>query len=115
MVESATFCKVGSPAQTNNNDNASANAARCRDNGAQSEASKIVLHRLTTTIGTPPYPARNSEYFSWNIDSLRRGPMFSKVGCAKFPKTVTASEDMPRFYDFPDGNGIIHLRTTGPI
>jgi hypothetical protein len=102
VVESATFCKVGSPAQTNNNDKASANAARCLDNGAQSEASEIVLHRLTTSNPEVRLTRRIRNVSQQNADSLRRGQTFSKVCCAKSSKAITVPDNVLRFYDVPD-------------
>jgi hypothetical protein len=58
----ATLAKVGLPAQINNDDNASQNAARCAESGAPSETSVI-----------RPSPPHNTNVVNRNhasVDSL---------------------------------------------
>jgi hypothetical protein len=65
VAEVATFFKGGFPAQTSNNDNISANAARCAGSGAPSEVSEIVLHLLLrrSTGIAPALPAEFRERY----------------------------------------------------
>jgi hypothetical protein len=105
----ATLFTVGLPAQTINKRNASANASRCR-NGAQSESSKIVAHRLIISIGNPTLFAEFPDVSHGTPTAYDRPDIHESLRCEVPQKAVTASGNVLGFYGFPDGHVIIDPR-----
>jgi hypothetical protein len=112
VAQSATCCKVGSPAHLNNCFSFSTNAARCGERGTESRpsrSSEIVVHRLTTSTRTPP--AEFFECFPRNADSVRHGQTSLKACGTKIRENghralMSATS--------PGGHSTIHPRAAMP-
>jgi hypothetical protein len=84
VAEVATVCKSGLPAQANNCENASANAARAAGSGASSQAFSEIVPHLLHKVSRPRNSMNILNENDTNVASLRHRRAFQNAYDAKF-------------------------------